>query len=91
MITQIRKIFGLIGYPVKHSLSPAMHNAALKHLGIDAEYKLFEIKPEELDDFFAKLNEQNIHGLNVTIPYKETVLKYVNWQSPEAKFTQAVN
>lgn len=91
MITEIKKSFGLVGYPVSHSLSPAMHNAAFKYLGIDAEYKLFEKKPEELDEFFAKLSEQNIYGLNVTVPYKETVLKYLQWQSPEARFTQAVN
>lgn len=71
------KIFGLLGYPVKHSLSPAMHNTAFKHLGIDAEYKLFEIKPEELNIFLNNLDKNNISGLNVTIPYKEKVLDFI--------------
>lgn len=70
-------IFGLIGFPVKHSFSPAMHNAAFKELGINAKYKLFEIKPEELEGFFSSLEEKGIHGLNVTIPHKEKVLDFV--------------
>lgn len=61
------KIYGLVGYPVKHSLSPAMHNAAFKAAGIDAEYKLFEVKPEELESF---LNKNDLEGFNITIPHK---------------------
>ncbi|MBU1853998.1 MAG: shikimate dehydrogenase [Candidatus Omnitrophica bacterium] len=60
--------YGLIGWPVKHSLSPAMHNAAFKELGIDAEYKLFEVKPEGLEDFL--LNRKDVLGFNITIPHK---------------------
>jgi len=85
------KIYGLIGYPVKHSLSPIMHNATFKALGINAEYKLFEKRPEELGYFLHSLSKENIYGLNVTIPYKEVVLKYLQWKSPEVKFTDAVN
>lgn len=70
-----KKIFGLIGYPVKHSLSAFMHNAAFKALGINAEYKLFEIKPEELEDFLSDLKKNNIYGLNVTIPHKITLVE----------------
>lgn len=65
-----KKIYGIIGYPVKHSLSPAMHNAAFRALGINAEYKLFEVKPEELDSFLSSFEKNNIWGLNVTIPHK---------------------
>ncbi|MFH1440931.1 MAG: shikimate dehydrogenase [Candidatus Omnitrophota bacterium] len=75
------KIYGLIGYPVKHSLSPAMHNAAFKELKINAEYRLFEVKPEQLEDFLLKNIEvedmqkrkvftQDILGFNITIPHK---------------------
>jgi len=70
-------LYGIIGYPVKHSLSPLMHNAAFKELGIDAEYKKFEVRPEELEDFFDKLDQANIKGLNVTVPYKEKVLDFI--------------
>lgn len=72
------KIYGVLGFPAKHSLSPAMHNAAFAALNINAEYRIFEKKPEELDDFLNKLAENNIWGFNITIPYKETMLKYVS-------------
>jgi len=85
------KIYGVLGYPAKHSLSPDMHNAAFQYLKIEAEYRIFEKEPAELDSFFGGLAENNICGLNVTIPYKEEVLKYLAWQSPEVRFTAASN
>jgi len=63
-----KKIYGLIGYPVKHSLSPAMHNAAFKAAGIDAQYQLFEVGSQDLRDFF--INRKDVVGFNVTIPHK---------------------
>lgn len=85
------KIYGLIGYPVKHSLSPAMHNAALSYLKINAEYKLFALKPEELEFFFQNLSVNNICGLNVTVPYKEKVIPFLGRLSNAAKLIGAVN
>lgn len=61
-------IYGVIGWPIEHSLSPAMHNAAFKKLGIDAEYRKLEVKPEDLEDFL--LNRKDVKGFNITIPYK---------------------
>ncbi|MCX5692935.1 MAG: shikimate dehydrogenase [Candidatus Omnitrophica bacterium] len=61
-------IYGVIGWPVKHSLSPAMHNAAFKESGINAEYELFPVKPEELEDFI--LNRKDVVGFNITVPHK---------------------
>ena len=86
-----RKIFGLIGYPVEHSLSPFMHNAAFKALDINAKYELFELKPLELEDFLSSLSQRNIYGLNVTIPYKEQVIAFLDKISPEAQLIGAVN
>lgn len=65
-----QKIYGLIGYPVKHSFSAAMHNAAFSHLGMDKEckYTLFEIKPEDLESFL--LERTDLAGFNITIPHK---------------------
>lgn len=82
MAEQKPLIFGLLGFPVKHSFSPAMHNAALRYLKIDAQYRLFEIKPEDLQDFlllpekkFADtngniINAGDVIGFNITIPHK---------------------
>jgi len=61
-------IYGVVGWPIKHSLSPAMHNAAFKELGIDAEYELFEVRPEKLKDFI--LNRKDVAGFNITVPHK---------------------
>jgi len=71
------KIFGLVGYPVKHSLSPLMHNAAFRALNIPAEYKLFEVRPEDFNTFLYDLDKFNIYGLNVTVPYKEKAMDFV--------------
>ncbi len=85
------KIYGLIGYPLKQSFSPAMHNAAFKALNIDAEYKLFPLEESEIGNFFKKLQSQHIFGLNVTAPYKEKVMPFLNKISDEAKLIGAVN
>lgn len=69
MISKV-KVYGLIGYPVKHSLSPSMHNAAFKALNINAHYELFEVKPQDLNSFLDSLKDREIDGLNVTIPHK---------------------
>jgi len=65
------QIYGVLGYPAKHSLSPAMHNAAFQALKINAEYRIFEVKPEELEDFLLKkIFDEGIAGFNITIPHK---------------------
>lgn len=88
------KIYGLLGYPVAHSLSPSMHNAAFKACDINAEYKLFPVKPEGLEEFlsWSNLKSHNIWGLNVTMPYKEKVIPYISGDlSDGVRVTKAVN
>lgn len=85
------QIYGLIGYPVEHSLSPAMHNAAFRKLEIDAEYRLFPLKESGLKGFFARIKKNNIFGLNVTIPHKEKAVVFLDKISAEAKLIGAVN
>lgn len=84
-------IYGVLGYPAKHSLSPKMHNAAFQELGINATYNIFEKKPEELEEFIRTLFLHNIHGINVTVPYKESVMPYLTKVSSEARLIGAVN
>lgn len=93
MSDQEKSVYGLIGYPLGHSLSPLMHNTAFAALGVDAVYKLFPLKEDQLGGFFAELHENTspIFGLNVTIPYKEKVIKYLDSLSPYAQKIQAVN
>lgn len=91
MMQNNMKIYGIIGYPVKHSFSPAMHNAAFSALKINAEYKLFELRPQELEGFIKSLPGNNIYGLNVTIPYKEKVVPFLDKISSESRLIGAVN
>jgi shikimate dehydrogenase len=89
------KIYGLIGYPVKHSLSPAMHNAAFKAAEIAAEYKLFEISPQELEDFLLNPDKEikdtegntfhsgDVLGFNVTVPHKVAARQILEKNFPE--------
>lgn len=86
-----KKIYGLIGYPVKHSLSHFMHNAAFQALKINAEYNLFELRPPDLESFLKSILQRNIHGLNVTIPYKEKTISFLDAISDEAKLVGAIN
>ena len=87
-----KTIYGLVGSSlIKHSLSPLMHNAAFAALKINALYQLFELRQEELEPFFGSLKENNIAGLNVTVPYKENVLGFLDKVSDEAKIIGAVN
>jgi shikimate dehydrogenase len=88
---ELRQIYGVVGFPVKHSFSPAMHNAAFNSLKINAEYRLFEVSPDDLGSFFAGLRQNNVFGLNITIPYKERVVPLLDWVSEEASFIGAVN
>ncbi len=75
------KLYGLVGFPIQHSLSPCMHNAALAALKIKARYKLFELQADQLEKFLHNLKKNNIGAFNVTIPYKETILPYLNNKS----------
>ncbi|MFA6078312.1 MAG: shikimate dehydrogenase [Candidatus Omnitrophota bacterium] len=72
-----KKIYGLVGHPVKHSLSPAMQNAAFKTMGLDAEYTLFDVPPEKLEGFLGGLASSDISGVNVTIPHKINAKEYI--------------
>jgi shikimate dehydrogenase len=85
------KYAGVIGYPVKHSLSPQMHNAAFEALGIDARYDLWETPPDELAARVASLRAPGIYGANVTIPHKEAIPSLLDEVDPQAARIGAVN
>ncbi|MCX5680330.1 MAG: shikimate dehydrogenase [Candidatus Omnitrophica bacterium] len=72
-----KMIYGVLGHPVGHSLSPAMQNAAFKAAGIDAEYGVYDVAPEGLEDFLSNLSRKGISGLNVTIPHKIKTKEYI--------------
>lgn len=82
---------GLVGHPLGHSLSPVMHNAVFEKLQLDYTYESFDVKPSELGYFMDITVYKGFIGLNVTIPYKVDILKYVDKVSPEAGMIGAVN
>lgn len=86
----LKKIL-LIGDPVAHSLSPAMHNAAFKALNLPLVYEAQRLTNQELAGFFRQLRNSEVAGLNVTVPHKQAVLKYLDELSPDAKKIGAVN
>jgi shikimate dehydrogenase len=87
-------VYGIIGNPVAHSLSPWMHNAAFEALKVNAVYKLFPLADaDELKLFVEDLKEEGnpIFGFNVTVPYKEAIIPYIDILDPLAEKMQAVN
>jgi len=85
------KIVGLFGYPVTHSLSPAMHNAAFEHLAIDYCYVTFSVPPDLLSDAVSGIRALSLGGVNVTVPHKERVVAFLDEINEEASFIGAVN
>ena len=85
---------GLIGYPLGHSLSPKIQAAALDACGLEGEYALFPIAPDDqkgLKELLTRVRSSEITGLNVTIPYKQNVIPLLNELSPTAQAVGAVN
>ena len=73
----VKKVYGVIGDPIEHSLSPVMHNAAFEALGLDAIYLAFRVAEHDLGDAIRGAKSLGIAGLNVTIPLKEKALAFV--------------
>ena len=91
MITGKTNVFGIIGDPVEHSLSPGMHNAAFKELGLDNIYVPFQVKAENLEDAIVGAQSLGIKGFNVTIPHKTEVINYLDYLDIAAGLIGAVN
>ncbi len=85
------KITGLFGYPVEHSLSPSMHNAAFERLGLDYCYVTFSVHPDLLGDAVRSIRALSLAGVNVTVPHKEKVMAFLDEIDEEAEFIGAVN
>ncbi len=81
---------GLIGYPLAHSVSPAMHRAALRAVGLEGSYRLLETPPGELESRVMEVRRA-YRGVNVTVPHKVAVMPYLDAVSPEAQAIGAVN
>jgi shikimate dehydrogenase len=85
------RLFGVLGDPVDHSLSPAMHNAAFAAYRLPHVYLRYRVTPDELPAAFAEARRLGMGGLNLTVPLKETALGLVDAVTPEAERVGAVN
>lgn len=90
----MKYIFGLLGYPLHHSLSPCLHRQFLQACGLQGEYQLFPVAPQDIPGLQARLQDLRsglLQGLNVTIPHKQTLLPFLDDLTPEARAIGAVN
>ena len=87
----IEKKFGIIGKPLSHSLSPILHNYWFKKYNISANYSLIEIEPSEIEGVIKKIRNNELHGINVTVPYKQFVIPFLDLIIDDAKETLSVN
>ncbi len=85
------KKYLVIGNPINHSLSPKIHNYWLKKSNIDAMYDKIKLEENEIKDFINDIKQQKIIGCNVTVPFKKTVIPFLDKLSLEAEQTQSVN
>ncbi|GIV10775.1 MAG: shikimate dehydrogenase (NADP(+)) [Fimbriimonadales bacterium] len=91
MINAETRLAGVLGYPVRHSLSPTMHNAAFQALGLNWVYLAFEVPPDALPQAVAGMRGLRIQGLNLTIPHKEAVIPLLDHLTDAAQQMGAVN
>jgi shikimate dehydrogenase len=84
-------VYSVWGYPVKHSASPAMHNAALRALGLPGVYVPFEVAPDRVAEAVAGVRAMRIAGVNVTVPLKEKVGAHLDGLTERAERLGAVN
>jgi shikimate dehydrogenase len=85
------KVAGIIGWPVDHSLSPTIHNAAFQALGLDWVYVPLPVRPGEVDEALAGMRALGLAGANVTMPHKRDAMRACSELSEDAKLTGAVN
>ena len=85
------KKFGIIGNPIKHSLSPVLHNYWFEKYKINAEYSIIEIEDKDLPDVVKKIKNKDLSGINITLPFKQKIVPFLDILINDAKLTSSVN
>jgi len=87
----IEKKYGIIGKPLTHSLSPTLHNFWFKKYNINASYSLIEVDLDKIENIINKIKKKKLQGINVTVPYKQAVIPFLDLIINDAKETSSVN
>lgn len=87
----MKKVFGIIGNPVKHSLSPILHNYWFDKYNIDANYSIIEATEKDLPTIVQKVKDGIYSGINVTLPFKQRVFNHIDKAINDAELTGSVN
>ena len=85
------KKFGIIGNPIDHSLSPILHNYWFQKYKIDANYSILNVKENELSSIVEKIKDKSLSGINITLPYKQKIVPYLDILVNDAEITSSVN
>ena len=85
------KKYLVIGNPIEHSFSPKLHNFWIKNNNINATYEKKKLDNNELEKLFLEIREEKIAGINITVPFKKSVIPFIDLLSDEANQTQSVN
>ena len=87
----MKNFFGIIGNPIKHSLSPVLHKYWFKKYGIDADYTIIEATDKELPEIVQKIKNGEYSGINVTLPFKQKIINHIDKVVNDAELTGSVN
>ena len=87
----MKKKFGIIGNPIKHSLSPILHEYWFKKYKINAEYSIIQATDKDLPEIVKKIKSNHYSGINVTLPFKQKIINYVDKVVNDAELTGSVN
>ena len=87
----MKKNFGIIGKPIKHSLSPILHNYWFKKYNIEANYSILDVKEDQLQDIVEQIKLKKLDGINITLPYKQKIVPHLDILVHDAEITSSVN
>ena len=87
----MKKNFGIIGNPISHSLSPTLHNYWFEKYNIDANYSILKIQDSDLSTIINKIRDKGLNGINITLPYKQKIVPYLDRLVNDAEITGSVN
>ena len=87
----MKNFYGIIGNPIKHSLSPILHNYWFNKYNIDANYSIINAGEKDIPDVIKKIKDGSLSGINITLPYKQKIVNYADKIINDAKITGSVN